>query len=301
MLDFGCGAGRTLRHFVGEAQSCEMWGCDIHEPSVAWLEDHLCPPLQVFANGEEPPVPHPDGAFDLIWAVSVFTHLTDAWSRWLLELHRILADDGLIYVTFMGSGMSESIAGEPWEESRYGMNVLRSGQSWDLGGPMVLHSPWWIRAHWGRAFETLTLKPDGFAGAPGEGHGAVLMRKRQVDITPPELEAIEPGEPREATALGHNVRQLREEVVDLREEVVDLRDEGADLRRLYASQQRDLAAGEARTAHLQRELVDCTRRHEELHVRTTDLERQLAVITGSRSWAMTRPLRNFVSVARRRR
>ena len=115
VLDFGCGAGRTLRHFTEEARSCELWGCDIDAASIAWLEEHLCPPLRVFQNAPDPPLPHPDGKFDLIWAVSVFTHLTDTWSRWLLELRRVLADDGLLYVTFMGRGTCEDIAGETWE------------------------------------------------------------------------------------------------------------------------------------------------------------------------------------------
>ena len=37
----------------------------------------------------------PDGAYDLVLAVSVFTHLTASWSAWLVELHRVLADGGL--------------------------------------------------------------------------------------------------------------------------------------------------------------------------------------------------------------
>lgn len=248
-----------MRHFTEEAKSCQLWGCDIDEASIAWLEEHLCPPLHVFRNSTEPVLPHPDGTFDLIWAVSVFTHLTDTWSSWLLELRRVLADDGLLYVTFMGSGACQDIAGEAWDDDLYGMNVLRNGQGWDSGGPMVLHSPWWITSHWGRAFEIVSIKPDGFAGEPGTGHGAVMMRKRPVDVTPVELEAIEPGEPREATALAHNVRQLLGEV--------------AELRRMQDIQQRELAV----------------------------MERRLGVIAGSRSWALTRPLRMVGSAVRRRR
>ena len=33
VLDFGCGAGRLLRHFVGDAEDGEFWGCDIDVPS----------------------------------------------------------------------------------------------------------------------------------------------------------------------------------------------------------------------------------------------------------------------------
>jgi SAM-dependent methyltransferase len=217
VLDFGCGAGRTLRHFTSEAAEAEIWGCDIDEESIGWMQAHMCPPFHAFVNGSDPPLEQPDASFDLIWAISVFTHLAPNWSQWLVELHRLLKPDGLLFVTFMGRGMSQEIAGEPWQEDDFGMNVIKYGQSWDLGGPMVLHSPWWIEEHWGRAFEILALAPDGFASKPWLDHGTVLMRKRGVVIDAEELRRIAPGgDEREARALAHNVNQLHDECLDLR-------------------------------------------------------------------------------------
>ncbi len=80
VLDFGCGAGRTLRHFLDEAERAEFHGCDIDGPSIAWLRDHFSPPLHVFESGELPSLPQPDGFFDLSYALSVFTHLADHWA-----------------------------------------------------------------------------------------------------------------------------------------------------------------------------------------------------------------------------
>src|ERR1700730_6373899 len=98
ILDFGCGAGRRLRHFAGETAESEVWGCDIDEPSVRWLSENFCPPFQVFLNEPEPPINRASSTFDLIWGISVFTHLTDSWSRWLVELYRILCSDGRRYL-----------------------------------------------------------------------------------------------------------------------------------------------------------------------------------------------------------
>ena len=213
VLDFGCGAGRVLRHFLGEAQTAEFHGCDIDAESIEWLTAHLCPPLLAFQNGEAPPLPRPDAYFDLIWAASVFTHVSDHWSAWLLELHRVLNDDGLLIASFLGPGMSESLAQEEWEAGRVGMNVLRYGQSWDQGGPLVFLSPWWIAEHWGRAFEILDLREAGF-GSPHDRdamQGVVLLRKRPKRPTREELERINPEEPREVAALRHNIRQLHAE------------------------------------------------------------------------------------------
>jgi SAM-dependent methyltransferase len=215
VLDFGCGAGRTLRHFIPEARTATFWGCDIDAESIDWLEANLSPPLRVFRNGAEPPLSQPDERFDLIWAVSVFTHLVESWSSWLLELRRVLKPGGLLVATFMGEAMSEVIAGEQWDEDRIGMNVIRYGQPWDLGGPMVLHSPWWIEEHWGRAFEVIKIVPSGFADPDG-GQGTAVLRRGPDDVSRQELERVDQGQPREVAALQHNLAQLRAEVADLR-------------------------------------------------------------------------------------
>jgi SAM-dependent methyltransferase len=253
VLDFGCGAGRTLRHFLPEAESAEVWGCDIDPESIAWLEATLSPPLKVFVNGPEPPLPQPDATFDLIWVVSVFTHLVESWSSWLLELRRVLKPGGILVATFMSEALSEPIAGEQWDEDRFGMNAIRYGQSWDLGGPMVLHSSWWIEEHWGRAFEMLEVAPRGFAGRL---QGVAVMRRDERDVTREELERIDPGEPRELLALQHNIGQLRKETADLR---------------------RDLTWEQGERAALQA---------------------QYDTLAQSRSWQLTRPLRQAAERAR---
>lgn len=235
VLDFGCGAGRTLRHFLPEASTADFCGCDIDAESIEWLESNLSPPLRVFQNGPEPPLSAPDDTFDLIWAVSVFTHLAETWSSWLLELRRVLKPGGLLLATFMGEGMSELIAGEEWDEDRVGMNVLRYGQSWDLGGPMVLHSPWWIREHWGRAFDVLELRPDGFATRARRGQGTALLRKNDTDVTREELERIDLSDPREAVALRHNLDTVQAEVADLRTAVDHYRGQADTLGRQVES------------------------------------------------------------------
>ena len=78
VLDFGCGAGRVLRHFSTDAESGEFWGCDIDGASIDWCRANLSPPFRFFRNDELPPLPHPDQSFDLIYAMSVFTHLLDS-------------------------------------------------------------------------------------------------------------------------------------------------------------------------------------------------------------------------------
>ena len=142
VLDFGSGAGRTLRHFAAEAETAEFWGCDIDGPSIEWMQESLCPLFDAWQTIAVPPLALEHGSFDLIYAVSVFTHLTDNSTPWLLELHRMLKPDGLLIVTFMGRWTSEWFAKEPWVEDRVGRNVLYHHRDWDSGGPAVLISDW---------------------------------------------------------------------------------------------------------------------------------------------------------------
>src|SRR5205823_3371088 len=144
---------------------------------------NLCPPLHAVRCGPEPPTAFEAESFDLIWAVSVFTHLTDSSAPWLLELHRLLKPGGLLVATYMGRWNSEAIAGEPWDEDRIGMNVLFHDQPWDRGGPMVLMSDWWVEEHWGRAFDLV--------GRETYVHNQewLLLRKKEATISAEELQA----------------------------------------------------------------------------------------------------------------
>ena len=210
VLDFGCGAGRTLRHFLPEAERAEFYGSDIDEASIAWAAEHLSPPLQVFVTGEEPKLPQPDGFFDLVYAFSVFTHLTDEWAGWLLELHRVLKTDGLLFATTLGELYWRRYEQGDWDEDRVGMNVIKKWNPWDAGGPVVFHSEWWLREHWGRAFEIET-----YARSPDGGQDQLLLRRGARRVTAAELER--PGDdPRELEALRTNVEQLHREASGLR-------------------------------------------------------------------------------------
>jgi SAM-dependent methyltransferase len=221
VLDFGCGVGRVLRHFAPEAGAAEFTGCDIHGPSIEWVQQNLCPPFHAFQCSEEPSLPQPDGYFDLIYSISVYTHLTDHWAGWLLEHHRVLSEGGLLLVSFLGEGMIGPLIGEQWDERRIGMNALWAGRPWDTGGPIVFHSPWWLQSHWGRAFEIVSLLPHAGDDAP-VGHGMILLRRKPVRPSVEELERLEPGEEREITALAHHAEQLRLETLDLRAYVEQL-------------------------------------------------------------------------------
>jgi SAM-dependent methyltransferase len=100
MLDFGCGCGRTSRHW-----GRPIHGTDIRPELVEWCQEHL--PGAYDVNDPEPPTDYPDAFFDVVYAVSVFTHLTeDRQARWLGEFARIIRPGGLLLLTTHGDRLA---------------------------------------------------------------------------------------------------------------------------------------------------------------------------------------------------
>lgn len=201
VLDFGCGAGRVLRHWADRVErGAQVTGVDIDEPSVAWCGEHLRHVGAVHTCGARPPLDLPDAAFDLVYAFSVFTHLDTYWADWLAELHRVLRPGGLALISFLGPEKMRPILGiEP--DGREGMVIWGTGRNWDVGGPVIFHDRWWIKQRWGRGFDLLRLDEAPTGEALGAGQSIVLMRAKDVPVTPDLFRRIDPDSAAEAEAL----------------------------------------------------------------------------------------------------
>jgi len=99
VLDFGCGCGRTLLWFARQFPKVRWHGSDVNTEAIEWCRKSI--PGATFAvNGLEPPLPFPENSFDLIYAVSVFTHLSEEHQRaWLPELRRVLRPGGRLLLS----------------------------------------------------------------------------------------------------------------------------------------------------------------------------------------------------------
>jgi SAM-dependent methyltransferase len=100
MLDFGVGCGRIARHWTGIRT--DVHGCDYNPALVGWCQANL-PHVTSVANRLEPPLPYQDANFDLVYALSVFTPLTEAQQRkWSAELRRVTRVGGHVLFTTHG-------------------------------------------------------------------------------------------------------------------------------------------------------------------------------------------------------
>lgn len=134
VFDFGCGCGRQARQLLLQTPRPRRYvGIDTNREMVEWCRANLTPIDQAFQFRHHDvysptyapensirlaePFPVEDGAFSLVLAHSVFTHLTQAQADYYLhETARILAPDGLAFTSwfffdrgsfpFLGEGRS---------------------------------------------------------------------------------------------------------------------------------------------------------------------------------------------------
>ncbi|HTK99522.1 MAG TPA: class I SAM-dependent methyltransferase [Pseudomonadales bacterium] len=104
ILDFGCGCGGTLVWLRDLAPTAALSGTDIDDDAIGWCRANL--PFGRFdTNDATPPLAYADASFDLVYAVSVFSHLDEDFQfQWLQELRRILAPGGTCLITLHGPG-----------------------------------------------------------------------------------------------------------------------------------------------------------------------------------------------------
>jgi SAM-dependent methyltransferase len=101
ILDFGCGCGRVMRHWAALPRT-RVYGCDVNPNMVDWCRANL-PFADAVVNDATPPLLHESASFDLVYAFSVFTHLTEEAQRaWIGECFRVLKRDGYLLISTLG-------------------------------------------------------------------------------------------------------------------------------------------------------------------------------------------------------
>lgn len=96
VLDVGCGVGETDR--VLEGAFSELHGVDVAPELLAAAADaNPWASYRAYAEGE--PIPHPDGAFDVGFAICVLHHVPPAdWERFLGEIARVTRPGGVVAI-----------------------------------------------------------------------------------------------------------------------------------------------------------------------------------------------------------
>jgi SAM-dependent methyltransferase len=196
ILDFGCGCGRVARRWAN-LDGPEIHGCDPSQDAVSWCRENLGF-LEATVSRDEPPAPYPPQRFDLIYAFSVFTHLTEPLQRsWAEELARIAKPNGLLLLTTHGDAYRDRLPAA--ERSRYdrgeivvryprstGANICGAHHPFSAMTALLEHASW----------ELVSFDP---AGARGVGRQDLYLARA------PRL--AESGPSAEGGGRAHGVRE----------------------------------------------------------------------------------------------
>ncbi|HEY1186685.1 MAG TPA: class I SAM-dependent methyltransferase [Gemmata sp.] len=164
VLDFGCGCGRVIRHLLHLPAA--LHGCDSNPIGVEWCAGHL-PAGRFAVNALESPLPYDAGAFDLVYAFSVFTHLPLELQRHgMRELRRVLKPGGVLVLSLHGGALRGKLTRAERADYRAGRLVVRGA---DLAGTnhcATFHPPEFVRTVLADGFEVLDHAREGAKGNP---------------------------------------------------------------------------------------------------------------------------------------
>jgi SAM-dependent methyltransferase len=185
ILDWGCGCARVAR-FVVEFAPQKLTGIDIDPDNITWCKQNIAQ-AEFESIGLYPPSRFGDESFDLVYGISIFTHLSEAdQDRWLAELQRITKPDGAVLMSIQGEIAFFRADGDFQRFlalEKEGFYVY--GRSPDLDEILpemketdyyknVFHSRRYIYERWSRYFEIVDVIDAAFTGY----QDLVIMRRR---------------------------------------------------------------------------------------------------------------------------
>ena len=168
-FDFGGSTGRVFRNFVVQSSTWDVWTSDFKKTSFDFNNQFFDQRVRCFLNTAYASLPIEDSYFDLVSACSVFTHIDEAESLWLLELRRIMRVGGIAYITILNEqswtndqAVRKTAAkfrpdlklDEPLAEDKT-VIAFRDDDPYNCN---VLHHSRYIRKNWGRYFEICEIR-----------------------------------------------------------------------------------------------------------------------------------------------
>ena len=164
ILDWGCGCGRIVAQLRKLVVPEKLHGCDIDAAAIAWDQEHLAGPHFTRIK-PYPPTPYPDKSFDVVYGISVMTHLDEeAQLAWLKELQRITRPGAILALSVIGhdlrgtnmpADLAPTYAEKGFAAFVPGYSDLLAEFSHPGYYKEAYHSLDYIVSTWGRFFEIL--------------------------------------------------------------------------------------------------------------------------------------------------
>jgi SAM-dependent methyltransferase len=156
ILDFGCGCGRVLRFFEDRPDSCQLFATDVDVEAINWCKDNLVSLARFTTNATHPPLCYENDFFDLVLAISVFTHLPESMEQlWLAELQRIAKPGAILLLSIHGNRSFRNVPASSYEElASRGFCYAHCGGTAGLPDyyQTSFHTEEYVNRHWATLF-----------------------------------------------------------------------------------------------------------------------------------------------------
>lgn len=179
ICDLASGPGKVLDHLEA-GPVAKLAAVDVNPAAIEWLRRNR-PEVDARRTDPTPPCPFEDRSFDLLFSISLLTHLSEFDGlEWLREVGRLLSDDGVALITVHGEAAFDAFrSGRRGGISAAQLAALRRcrslneegfafvaeadphqrvpgvGDSWGL----AFHSPAHIRRSWGEVVDVREIVP----------------------------------------------------------------------------------------------------------------------------------------------
>lgn len=187
VLDFACGPGRVIGEFAQATESCVLHGSDIDRQAISWAQSHLSSIARFAVNSAATPTDYVDAMFDVIYSVSLFTHLdASTQDAWLAEMLRLLKPGGVLLATTHGRFTHDSCT--PGELARLKLDGIvyrtdRKGRFKVDGLPdfyqTTFHTREYVKEHWGRFLPVVDHREGGL-----NGHQDIVVMRKPIEASP---------------------------------------------------------------------------------------------------------------------
>ena len=178
VLDLGVGCGRVIRRFHELYPRASLAGADINSEAIAWLRQNYGSVGRFVTLPHLPPSELEDNAFELVYAISVFTHLDETMQfAWLAELQRITKTGGYLLLTVHGRKHQLKFPADVQQKISVGFHYFEDSPVTE-GLPSfyrnTIHTRGYVEREWSRFFEVLHYEEQGHA----DHQDLILCRKR---------------------------------------------------------------------------------------------------------------------------
>lgn len=126
VLDWGCGPGRVVRHLPElTPKNCRFFGTDYNPKTIVWCKEHL-QNIDFQQNGIHPPLVYVNETFDVIYGISIFTHLSEKnHFLWFDELLRVAKRGAVLLLTTQGEAYAVKLEADEKQSFDAGKLVVR--------------------------------------------------------------------------------------------------------------------------------------------------------------------------------